>query len=411
LSQEKEQSYPPVYYEEDEIDLYELWLVLVRRKKVVLGITFFAVLIALIIAFLLPPVYKTEATLMPLGGKGKSLGGLAGLASLAGISLPVEQSGITVEAVLNSRILRERIVKRLNLLPKLFPDKWDEEHKRWILEGEKDKPPTVFDGAQVLKDLISVSTDRKTGVLTLSVEFKKDPEMAYKIAKTALEEARKILNEKSFTVARKYRMYVEKRLQEAREILKNTEEIYQKFMAGKIKEIPLMIDEDIYLNYGKLKGQLLAKEEALKALKEASPNSQRKIEKVRKQIAELKRKLRSMESNLSHPSYVAAPEYLLNLKKLQARLNIALGLYETLLKEYELAKAQEMKEQISFQVIDPPYVPKEDKPYKPKKKLIVAVALVSGLFLGIFLAFFSEWLENVRKKHKQEEKKDGHDNN
>jgi len=61
-----------------------------------------------------------------------------------------------------------------------------------------------------------------------------------------------------------------------------------------------------------------------------------------------------------------------------------------------------MKEQISFQVIDPHYVQDPEKPYKPKKKLIVAVALVSGLFLGIFAAFFREWLDNVKKRHREE---------
>jgi len=44
-----------------------------------------------------------------------------------------------------------------------------------------------------------------------------------------------------------------------------------------------------------------------------------------------------------------------------------------------------------------------DKPVKPKKGLIIAVSLVSGLFLGIFLAFFFEWLENVRERYRQSE--------
>ncbi len=398
------QVYPSLAYEEDEIDLYELWLVLVKRKRWVLGVTFFAITIALILCFLLTPIYKTEATLMPLGGKEKGIGGLSALAGLAGISLPVPSgSGITVEAVLKSRSLRERIVERLNLLPKLFPKKWDKEHKKWILKSEKDKTPTVFDGAEALKKLISVSTDRKTGVVTLSVEFPKDPEMAYKIAKTALEEAQKILNEKSFTIAKKYRLYVEKRLKEAKEILRSTEEIYQKFMAGKIKEVPLMIDEEKYLEYGKLKGKLLSREEALRALKETSPGAQEKITKMKQEIAEIKKKIRSLEDKRHFREYISVPGYQFNLQKLQARLDIAIGLYETLLKEYELAKAKEIEEKISFQVIDPPYVPELEKPYKPKKKLIVAVASVSGLFLGIFLAFFVEWIENVKKRHAKEE--------
>jgi len=52
-----------------------------------------------------------------------------------------------------------------------------------------------------------------------------------------------------------------------------------------------------------------------------------------------------------------------------------------------------------FEVSVPPFIP--EKPSKPKKGLIVAVSIVSGLFLGVFLAFFLEWLENVRKRHQE----------
>ena len=38
------------------------------------------------------------------------------------------------------------------------------------------------------------------------------------------------------------------------------------------------------------------------------------------------------------------------------------------------------------------------KPVKPKRKLIIVVSSISGLFFGIFLAFFLEWLENARKR-------------
>ena len=46
--------------------------------------------------------------------------------------------------------------------------------------------------------------------------------------------------------------------------------------------------------------------------------------------------------------------------------------------------------------------PIPQEPSKPKRKLIMAVSVVSGLFLGIFLAFFLEWLEASREKHKKQ---------
>ena len=392
-----DKEYISSYAEEDEIDLYELWLVLKKRRRWVWGFTLAFLLVALIYVLTAPPVYKTEATLMPLGGKSKGLGSLAAIASLAGFSIPTSQSGITVEAVLKSRTLREEVIKKLHLLPLLFPDKWDPVKKKW-----KEEAPTLYDGQRKLKDLISVSTDRKTGVLTLSVEFKKHPKVAYEIAKEALEVAQEILNEKAFTIARRYRIYVGERLKDAEKMLKKTEKIYKEFLSGKIKEIPLIGPEEDFEKYGKIKGKLFAKQAKLKALEESKYSSKEKIRKLRKEIINLKRKLQNLKSRLN-ANYIAAPEYLWNLKKLQARMEIAIGLYETLLKEYELAKAKEMQEQISFQIIDPPYIPEKKHPYKPKKKLIVAVAGVSGVFLGIFAAFFKEWLDNVRNRYKEEE--------
>ncbi len=390
-------------YEDDEVDLYELWLVLKKRKKIVISITFLFTAIAVILCFILPPTYKTEATLMPLGGQ---KGSLSSLLSSLPISVPINnsQSKLTVEAVLKSRTLRERIIKDLNLLPLLFPDKWNSKEKKWILKNKNDKPPTLLEGEEKLKKLISVSTDRKTGVITLSVEFKEKPKVAYEIANTALKEAQNILNEKSFTLARKYRIYIGKQLNIARRKLLEVEEIYKKFIEGKIKNVPLIFgtEEDAF-KYGKLKGELLVKQKQLEILEsDKNPSkalSPQQIRKLKNEIENLKNQLQKLQSKVN---FVSLPDYQLNLQKLQAQLSIAQGLFETLVKEYEMAKAQEMKEQISFQIIDPPYVPDKNKPYKPKKKLIIAVAFISGLFLGIFAAFFKEWLDNVRKRHQEE---------
>jgi uncharacterized protein involved in exopolysaccharide biosynthesis len=64
-----------------------------------------------------------------------------------------------------------------------------------------------------------------------------------------------------------------------------------------------------------------------------------------------------------------------------------------------MAKATEQKEKIAFQVIDEPYVP--EKRFKPKRKLIVIVAFVTGLMLSIFIAFFLEWIEGIKRKESE----------
>ena len=48
-------------------------------------------------------------------------------------------------------------------------------------------------------------------------------------------------------------------------------------------------------------------------------------------------------------------------------------------------------------VLTKPYIP--SVPFKPNKKLIVAVSGISALFLGIFLAFFLEFIEKNKNRH------------
>ncbi|WP_297445749.1 Wzz/FepE/Etk N-terminal domain-containing protein [Desulfurobacterium sp.] len=393
----KEQFQPqPYYIEDDEIDLYELYLTLKKRKKIVWGITGLFTLVALILCFVLPKTYRTEITLMPLGGESK--GGLSSFLSSLPISLPgMSQSGITVESILKSRILKEQIIEDLNLLPLLFPDEWDNETKTWKLD-EDEKPPTLIDGAKALDDLISVSTDKTTGVITVDVDFKNDPEIAYKIAEDLLNATNKILEEKTFTVSKKYREYLGKQLQEVKSRLEKLQRIYAKFIQGKIKEIPMLSFDNNTINNGKKEGRLIAEREKIKAVLERKELSPQDRKKLQDKLNKIKAKIKKLKTART---FISVPNYQFNLIRLKTELAITQGLYQSLVKEYELAKAQEMRDKIAFQVIDPPYIP--EKPYKPKKALIIIVGLISGLFIGIFAAFFKEWLDNVKERHKVEE--------
>jgi uncharacterized protein involved in exopolysaccharide biosynthesis len=372
-----------VYYncEDDEIDLYQLWLVLKRRFKFIIGTVIAFLGLALAYIFISPPIYKTETTIFPLGGKKEGISSM--LANLP-ISLPIPTtSSITVETVLKSRILRERIIKKLNLLPVIFSDLWDENKHSW--KSDIDKIPTILDGAKELEKLISVSSDKRSGVITLSVEFPKNPQLAYKIAATALNETQKILDEKNWSLAKQHRIFLENQIKEALGKWKLLEQVYSQFLQGKIKEVPLIVDE-AFIN------QLLEKHNATQF------NKKNHID-----VESWKRKMKEFQSKLSVPSNIS--QYQFNYQKLQWQMNLLQDILTTLFQQYEIAKANEIKEQIAFQVIDPPYIPEKDKPYKPRKILIIAVATVSGLFLGIFLAFFMEWLENIRTRYNQVEEK------
>ena len=42
-------------------------------------------------------------------------------------------------------------------------------------------------------------------------------------------------------------------------------------------------------------------------------------------------------------------------------------------------------------------------PYKPKRVRITVIGLVGGVFLGIFIAFFTEWMASARREHESQQ--------
>jgi uncharacterized protein involved in exopolysaccharide biosynthesis len=57
----------------------------------------------------------------------------------------------------------------------------------------------------------------------------------------------------------------------------------------------------------------------------------------------------------------------------------------------------------SFQVLDPPFVPDLDKKVKPRRALICVLSVTVAFFVAIFLAFFLEYIHNVRTRELKSE--------
>ena len=55
----------PQQFEDDPIDLYELWITLWNKKGLVIAVTVIAALGSVVYALQQPPVYKAEALLLP----------------------------------------------------------------------------------------------------------------------------------------------------------------------------------------------------------------------------------------------------------------------------------------------------------------------------------------------------------
>ena len=165
---------------EDEIDLLELWRVLVKYKRTILATMFAAALLSAGISLLMHNIYRGEVLLAPAqSGDNKSGGmasvvlggGLGGLASLAGISIGGSSTDEGL-AVLQSREFLWNFVQEKKLMPILFADDWDAEHKKWK-ESDPKKQPGQMDVYRLFNNgILKAETDKKTNLITVTVDWK-----------------------------------------------------------------------------------------------------------------------------------------------------------------------------------------------------------------------------------------------
>ena len=179
---------------DDEIDLRELFGVLWAGKVKIIAITAMFVVASVIYALSVPNQYKATALLAPAqsdgGGLSGALGQLGGLASLAGVSLGGGESG---EAQIAQEIMKswsyiEGFIADNNIAVEVYAaeswskgsntlqinnDAYDIEANKWLLEDESGaiKPPNSWQLFQAFSGMLSVSEDKKSGLVSVSIEY------------------------------------------------------------------------------------------------------------------------------------------------------------------------------------------------------------------------------------------------
>ncbi len=270
-------------YYEDEIDLYELWLVLKKRKVYILTTTLIFLLFGVVYTLISPNVYRSSAI----------------------VALPTTNTNTNIIVDFHTT---EKIIEALN--------------KKLKESGYSKLPAEIresFKKAEVKNvDAESLGRRGNRDVFILNVEGLNKDDLS-----EALLSVLNFLNNNS---------YVKNMINEQKTLIK--------------KQI------------GILKRELPKVEKELSSIKKELLTS-KKIKIVGFNPLDLDKKLIDLKTELMNLNYT---------------LNSGIHGYEVI------------------------YSSLSDNPVKPKRKLILAVSFVSGLFLGIFVAFFVEWLENARRR-------------
>jgi len=353
---------------------------------------------AAIVSLRMTPIYQARATFMPIESSGgqvsAALRSLGSLPFVGGMLPSVGgASASKLVTVLSSRTMAEDVIKSLDLIKVLF-------------EGPQEQPPALQDAVRSLSGITEIADDKK-GLISIAVEYK-DPKIAADIANQYTIELQRFLCENALSMAKRNRLFIVNQLKKVKTELQGAEEALKGFQTNK-KIVAMDAQTQASITaLANLKAQVTAREVQLGVMKHFSTPSNPDVLRIKDELRELKKQMAMLETKDGNPMADAipalseAPELGLQYIRLKRNAVTKQKVYELLTQQLEVAKIDEAKEDITFQVIDPAIPP--DKRIKPKRRRNVMLAGIVSLFVGVFLVFFLEYLGNLKETENKSNK-------
>jgi uncharacterized protein involved in exopolysaccharide biosynthesis len=381
---------------DEEVNLLDYWRVVWKRRRLIGGLFVSAVMTALVISLLLPKIYESSTSILPQlesresGALGSLLAasgaGAGGIAQGLGISLPGMPATPTdiFTAMLKSRIMADEIIKQFDLM-KLY------------------KAKTMKDARKDLESDTKITVSKEK-VIKITVEAE-SPQLASDIANFYASNLDRLNRTLNVSKASQNRVFIERRLTETKVNLVKAEETLKDFQTHN-KTVAVEAQSKAMIEAAAtIQGQIMAQEVQLQVMSAYLSPDNPELSRVHSSIEELKKQLYLLETGRGgkgmlpgdrlHPAMVTVPGLALEYGRLLREVKVQEALYTMLTSQYEQAKIAEARDTPSVQVLDPG-VPAEKKS-KPIIWLNMLIAGVLALFLGIFLAFFLEYLERVKQ--------------
>jgi uncharacterized protein involved in exopolysaccharide biosynthesis len=374
-------------------DVLEALDLLWEHRRWLFRFAAWALVISTIVAFLIPNQYESSVSIMPpesMSGNGNMLAALATkatpqLAALAGSLLGSKNTGALFVDLYRSRSVQNRVVDRLNL-QKVY----------WYRYKE--------DARKKLNNRTEVIEDRKSGVITLTVEDR-NQQRARDIAQAYLDELNYLVSQVSTSSARRERIFIEQRLVSVKGDLEDAEKQFSAFAS---KNTALDIKEQtkaMVESAAMLQGQLIAAQSELQSLEQIYTSNNVRVRSLQARVDELKRqaeKLHGTDSSLvsdagqpdqMYPTIRKLPLLGVEWADLYRRMKIQETVYELLNQQYELARIQEAKEVSTVNVIDPANFP--EKRSWPPRSLIIALLTILSLAGAVAWIFGSRRIQSL----------------
>ena len=352
------------------IGLLDLLTWLGEAKRMIFGVTLLAALGALAVAFMLTPVFTARTTLLPPGsqqqsGSAAALAALGALGGLAGGGLAAKTPDELYVALLKSDSVQRALAERFKL-------------------GERYEAKTYEALRKVLPKYIRVSSDKKTGIISVEVDDE-EPKFAADLANAHASEITKVLGRLAVSEAQVRRLFFEQQLKETKEHLIKAE---QDLRSVQEKSGVIVLDkqaEAMIAGAAMVRAQIAEREVQLKVLRTSATEQNPDVMRLMSELGGLRGELARMESSRGGAAGSTVdmpvgkiPAAAIDYVRARRELKLQETLLESMIRQYEIAKLDEAKEGPVLQQVDVALPP--DYKSKPSRALIViAAALLAFL--------------------------------
>lgn len=353
-----------------------------RQRAFLVRVTNLGALVTLLISLLVPNRYQSSTRLMSPDLHGSTsellITGLLskagnGLAGLGANLLGIDNSGAVFIGVLRSRSVASNLVNRFDL-KKVYRDRREE------------------DARQDLEERTDISDDRKSGIITISVEDH-DPRRAAAMATAYVDELNHLLVEVNTSSAHRERVFIEERLKVVKPALDEASKQLSDFSTKNTTLDPKEQGKAMVGAVVAVQGELIATETQLHGLEPIYSDSNVRIQSLKARIAELRRQLQQLRGtdpsltlnsgsgdDPSYPSFRQLPALGVTYADLYREVKLREVVFEILTQQYEMAKIAEAKEVPSVKVLDPANMP--EKKSGPPRAIITVLGLILAFTLG-----------------------------
>jgi uncharacterized protein involved in exopolysaccharide biosynthesis len=364
-----------------EIPVAELAAAVWQRRRWLATVTLLGLILASGIALLLPNKYESTAQLMPpdpqLLSNPSTLTALSGAGSIAsgfsGGLMSVRTPGQTVIGILTSRTAQDSIINRFDL--------------RRIYHCQ-----FYVDARGKLTKQTAIAENNKTGIVSITVTDH-DPYLARDLSKAYVDELDNLLNTVSTSSARRERIFLEGRIKSAKSDLDSSSRELSQFSSRNATLNPQSQGQALLESATRLQGELITAQSELSGLKAMYSDDNVRVREARARIDELQSQLRKMGSigeksngaelndNQLYPSIRELPILGVTYSDLYRQVVMQENIYETLTKQYELAKVEEAKEIPTIKVLDEPVLP--ERKSSPHRSIIAILGALVSIFVAV----------------------------